>query len=152
MQVKNILDQKETKGVITVQSSTGFDEAIALLVKHQISCLPIVDDGELKGIISDRDILKKIDSTGCDVKNMTVADAMSTKLIVGVPEDEIEYLAGVMDKNWIRHIPIVQGDKLIGLVSQRDIVHFLHHHAQIENRYLSYYMESLQHRDKSGDH
>jgi CBS domain-containing protein len=76
---------------------------------------------------------------------------MSTELIIGLPDDDIAYIAGVMDKNWIRHIPVLDGDNLIGLVSQRDVVKTQTKNINIENRYLNLYMDMFERRDKSGD-
>ena len=150
MLVKNILEQKD-RDTVTAEPGMSVEKAMEALITNNISCLPVVENGTLVGIISDKDIFKKIFEATGDYKKLNVKDIMTENPLVGVPDDELEYVAGVMDQNWIRHIPIVQGDKVVGIVSQRDVIHFLHHNATLENRYLNLYMESLHRRDKSGD-
>ena len=151
MLVKDILESK-AREVVSVEIGTTIDEAMDLLISKGISCLPVVKGGEhLIGIISDRDIFRKIHQTKGDYHSLKVGDLMSTDLIVGLPEDDLEYIAGLMSKNWIRHIPIVQKDQIVGLVSSRDIVKAEATRTEIENRYLRLYMDGLGSRDRSAD-
>jgi CBS domain-containing protein len=66
---------------------------------------------------------------------------MTTDLLVGLAEDEIDYIGGVMTENKVRHIPIVEKDQLVGLISLGDVVKAEIKRMQIENRYLKLYME-----------
>ncbi len=151
MLVKNIIEKKQRK-IITTTEQTTIDEAMDLLIKNGIGCLPVIDEKEKPvGIISDSDIFKKIHETKGNYHDLNVADLMSDKLIVGFPDDEIEYIAGVMKKEYIRHIPIVVDDKLIGLVSLRDILELQTENIEIENRYLHLYSNGLHKRDRSSD-
>ncbi|MEA3297862.1 MAG: CBS domain-containing protein [candidate division Zixibacteria bacterium] len=149
MLVKALLKNKPRE-VVTANSSTLIDEAMELLISNKIGCLPVVEDsGKLIGIISDKDIFKKVHETKGDFHSLKVSDIMATDLIIGLPDDEINYIAGVMDKNWIRHVPIVDGERVIGLISLRDIVKEQAKKMEIENRYLDLYMNMR--KDKSGD-
>ena len=152
MLVKTLLANKPRE-IITSSKKTSLDAAMDLLISNNIGCLPVVDDdGKLIGIISDKDIFRKIHDTKGQYHDLTVGDVMTDALIVGLPDDDIAYIAGVMDKNWIRHVPILDGEKLVGLVSQRDIIRTQAEHHQIENRYLNLYIEGLHSRDKSADY
>jgi len=151
MLVKALLESKP-KEIVTARPSTSIDEAMDLLISKGIGCLPVLDEAsKLVGIISDKDIFKKVHETKGDYHKLKVEDVMSTELIIGLPDDDITYIAGVMDKNWIRHIPVVDGDQLIGLVSLRDIIKTQTTNIDIENRYLNLYMDMSHRRDKSGD-
>lgn len=151
MLVRTLLESRPRE-VITVTRSTTVDEAMDLLITNNIGCLPVMDDkGKLAGIVSDKDIFRKIHQTKGDYHSLTIKDVMTTELIVGLPEDNITYIAGVMNKNWVRHIPIVDGENLVGLVSLRDIIKTQTQDAEIENRYLKLYMGGLGARDKSAD-
>jgi len=152
MRVRALLETKPSP-IVIAKPSTGIDEAMELLIGNNIGCLPVVDStGHLAGIVSDKDIFKKIHETKGEYHGLSVKDVMTTEVIVGVPDDEIEYIAGVMDKNWIRHIPIMEGEDLIGVVSLRDVNKSLVKSTKSENRYLNMYMDSLHRRDRSGDH
>ncbi|MCK4632714.1 MAG: CBS domain-containing protein [candidate division Zixibacteria bacterium] len=148
MTVKKIMAIKPEE-VITTKAETSIDEAMDLLISNKIGCLPVVeDDGKLIGIVSDHDIFARIHATKGNYHSLKVADLMITNLIVGLPDDDLEYIAGVMKKNWIRHVPIVKGDHVIGIISQRDIIKSQAKRAEVENRYL---MDMLQGGDRSGD-
>ena len=140
MLVKDILNQQKRK-IITAGEKTTIKQAMKLMVDNKISCLPVLeDDGKLVGIISDKDIFWKIYETECHIREMTVGEVMTSNLIVGVPEDEVPYIAGVMTENKIRHVPIIQQDRMIGLVSVGDIVKTQMENIKIENRYLQQYI------------
>jgi CBS domain-containing protein len=148
MQVKTLLESKP-KQIVSSNPLTSIDEAMGLLITNNIGCLPVVDDKDmLVGILSDKDIFARIYQTKGNYQSLKVEDVMTTDLIVGLPSDDIEYIAGVMEKNSIRHVPIVDGERLIGLISLRDIVKTQTVAREVENRYL---MDMLERRDKSGD-
>jgi CBS domain-containing protein len=151
MLVRALLEQKPRQ-VITAHPSMTIENAMDLLISHNIGCLPVVDrNNNLVGIVSDKDIFRRIHQSRGQYHTLRVEDVMSTDLIVGLPDDDVSYIAGIMDKNWIRHVPIVDGEAIIGMISQRDIIKTEAAHHEIENRYLNLYMDSLHRRDKSGD-
>ncbi len=151
MFVRTLLETKDQK-LITTTPDASLEKAMDLLIDNGIGCLPVLNGvGKLVGIISDKDIFKKIHETRGDYRKCNVEEVMTAELIVGLPEDDINYIAGVMDKNWIRHVPIVDGEKVIGIVSLRDINKATAENVKIENRYLNLYMEMMNRRDKSGD-
>ncbi len=141
MLVKDILQAKD-KRLITVGPDATLKQAMELLLKNKISSLPVLDDDEkLIGIISDKDIFRKAYEDAQGFQSKTVGDCMSTNLIVGLPEDDLAYIAGVMTENRIRHVPIVHREKIIGLLSVGDIVKTQMEHIKVENRYLWQYIE-----------
>jgi len=141
MKAKDILQVKQREP-ITVSPKTNLKEAMKLLITNRISCLPVLsDDSQLVGIISDKDIFKAIYENPDSFSAMPVGDNMSTNLIVGLADDELNYIAGLMTNNRIRHIPIVKDRQLIGLVSVGDIVKSQMTDIEVENRYLKIYIE-----------
>jgi len=151
MLVRTLLESKP-RDLITTAPDTSVEKAMDLLITHNIGCLPVVETGgKLVGIISDKDIFRKIHETKGKYHELAVRDLMTTDLIVGLPDDDIEYIAGVMDNNWIRHIPVVEGDRLTGLVSIGDVNRVRTSRHEIENRYLKLYMSGLGTRDHSSD-
>lgn len=141
MTVKDLLRDK-SKDVITTGSEVSVEEAMARLLKHRISCLPVVDaKGQLVGIISDKDIFRCAYESSDDFKSKQVAELMTSDVIVGVSTDTVGFVAGLMTQNRIRHIPIVDGKSLVGLVSVGDIVKTQIEDIKIENRYLKQYID-----------
>ncbi len=152
MLVRAMMEDKP-QNLVTATAETTVENAMEMLINKRISCLPILDsDQKLVGVVSDQDIFKKIHEHSGDYRVLRLGDFMTTELIVGVPEDSLEYVAKIMTKNWIRHLPIVDGDDLVGLVSQRDIVREQSQNMEAENRYLKLYTNSMGSRDKSSDH
>ena len=151
MRVKTLLKRNQ-RDLVTALPSTTVDEAMDMLINNNIGCLPVLGhSGKLAGMISDKDIFRKVHETKGNYHDLKVGDLMSTDLIIGVPDDDLAYIASVMDKNWIRHVPIVDGEEMVGLVSQRDIIKTRSSRHERENRYLKMYMDGLHHRDQSGD-
>ena len=141
MKVRDILKGKAQE-TITARPETKISEAMRLLIVNKISCLPVINESaNLLGIISDKDIFNKIFDDPDNFRASTVTDLMSTDLIVGVPDDEVCYIAGIMTNNRIRHVPIVENKQLAGLVSVGDVVKTQMENIEIENRYLKQYID-----------
>ncbi len=141
MLVKEVLKSK-TGDLRTVSSPTPVVDAMKILIENKIGCLPVVDKtGQLQGIISDKDIFRSVYDNHDGFASKTVADLMTTDVIIGVPDDDMHYIAGLMTKNYIRHIPIMEDRKMIGLISSGDVVKAQMKHIEIENRYLKMYID-----------
>lgn len=139
MLVKELLVQKT---VITAEKSTSIRQAMQSMLERRISCLPVIGERkELVGIISDKDIFRLLFENGDTIGESLVGDHMSTNLIVGLSSDEVEYIATIMTNNRIRHVPIVEGKTLVGLVSVGDIVKSQIDDFAAENRYLRQYID-----------
>ena len=143
MKVRDILESK--KPPMVIKSNQSIHEAIELLVENKIGSLVVVDSpGEVTGIITERDIFQMTSRHYIDFKNMTVNDYMSRKLVIGVPDDDISYIAQIITQNRIRHIPIIDDDKkLCGIVSIGDIVKAQLTMAEVQVRYLTEYITGL---------
>ncbi len=140
MLVKELLNNK-TRALIIAKPRTPILEAMRLMIQNRISCLPVVDNsGELAGIISDKDIFAAVYESQEGFAENTVAELMTDELIVSVPEDDLNYIANIMTTNRIRHVPVVDQSRLVGLVSIGDVVKEQMTQVQFENRYLMQYI------------
>ncbi len=143
-----VKEQLKTRNrdVITIDTETGIVEAMDVLIRNEISCLPVLAKAdELVGIVTDKDIFKAIYEHQDGFSSIKVRELMATNLIIGVPDDDMDYVAGLMTKNDIRHVPIMDQQKLVGLISSSDIVKSHRKRIEIENRYLKMYMEGTHH-------
>lgn len=113
-----------TEKVITLKSSMTISEAIDLLLKNRISGAPVVDEeGILVGVLSEKDCLRLFASGAYNqVPGAHVDHYMSKDLLTVGPNDGLFTVAGIFLKNTFRRLPVVEGGKLIGLVSRRDIL------------------------------
>ena len=122
MQVENILQSKGST-VYTVEAGAPLSEAIRLLNKYRIGAVVVVDaKGKVAGILSERDIVRCLDGDASDVLSSPVRSAMTAKVITTTRTQSVSNLAELMTHHRIRHIPVVEGGKLCGLVSIGDIV------------------------------
>ena len=141
MIVEDVLKSKRGK-VITTEPTASIPEVMDVLITNKISCLPVVDaDDNLIGIVSDKDIFMAIHRDNENFVSLTVNDLMTTNLVIGLSDDDLNYIAGVMTNNRIRHVPIVEKNKIVGLLSVGDIVKAQMKVMEIENRYLKQYIE-----------
>lgn len=151
MRIADILRKKGT-GVVTIESSATVHDAIRKLNEHGIgSLVALGDSGEIDGIITERDILVECGERCTRLLGMPegragdcpslVRDVMTRDVIIGVPDDELSYVMGVMTKNRIRHLPILDDGKLAGIVSIGDVVNAHVVEKEYENRVLKEYIQ-----------
>lgn len=109
-----------SRNVATVSSNQTIKEAAELMNQHNIGSIPVVDQGELKGIVTDRDITLRSTAQGLD-SNTMVSQVMSTNLVSGHSTMSTEEAAKVMAQHQIRRLPIVENNQLIGIVALGDL-------------------------------
>lgn len=142
MQIKEILKSKGTH-VWSIGQNATLHEALRILVNHKIGALLVfAENGEIAGILSERDILRECERQPQNWATREVGEAMTQKLIVATPEDSVEYIMGIMTQNRVRHIPVVCEGKLEGIVSIGDVVKAQLKDSQYENKYLKEYIAS----------
>ena len=124
--------------LITIGENDTVDDAIQKLIEHHISALPVCDSkGFLVGIVSERDFLAKCSAHSKDVPKTKMKDIMTRDVVVCVPEDDLDYVMGVMTQKGIRHVPIMVGARPEGIISIRDLIEERLEACQLEVRTLS---------------
>jgi CBS domain-containing protein len=140
MKVSSLLSGKEA-GVITISPDETLHAASTLLTTHNIGAVVAVDaEGLPVGILSERDIIHAIAAHGTAALEQPVSTVMTTQLIIAVPDDELAYLSSTMTAKRIRHLPVMQGDNLIGMVSIGDLVKAQRDHFEGEARAYERYI------------
>ncbi|NLG85461.1 MAG: CBS domain-containing protein [Firmicutes bacterium] len=140
MQVGDLLREKGQE-VITVPATATAYEAMGKLVEHRIGSVVVVDEtGFPVGIITERDFLRLSYEHGEKLRGMKVAEIMTRDLLVGIPTDTLEYAMSIMTTNRLRHLPIVSGRELVGIISIGDVVKALLKETEATNRYLKDYI------------
>lgn len=139
MKIKDILKIKD-RPTQTIGPDDTVQAATQKLAENNIGALPVCDTkGMLLGIVSERDLLKEY-SQGSRAGSTKIKDVMTKDVAIGIPEDELEYIMGMMTQRGIRHLPIMVGPKLGGIISMRDIVETQLEESKVEVRYLSNYI------------
>jgi len=117
--------------VVTVEAEATVQEAVDLMNKHEIGCLIVVLKGKPVGIITERDMLKRVLAKSIDPEKIKVSEIMSVPLIVGKPEMEVENAVKLMFKSKIKKLPVIQRGRLVGLVTLTDLTRFQPHMIRI---------------------
>lgn len=140
MKVKDILATKGSR-VITIEKSTTAFDAMAIFSSNRVGSLLVVDkDDAILGIIAAKDVLMAVANHYETIKQITVEKIMTTDLIVCGEDDDIEYVQTTMTENRIRHIPVLAGKQLKGIISIGDVVKSQIKEMHVENKYLKDYM------------
>jgi CBS domain-containing protein len=116
---------------------------VQVLVRHNIGSLMVCEEADCRrmlGIITERDILRALAAHRGSLETIEVADIMTTNVITGTPADSVEDIMGVMTDNRIRHLPILENEELVGIISIGDIVKAQHDALTMENHYLKSYL------------
>ena len=123
MIVRTILKDKSSADVATTVAGQKIGDAAKLLDQRRIGALVVVDEQRsLAGILSERDIVRGLSRHGLAVLDMRVGDLMTADVLTCAPDDTIESLMNTMTSNRIRHLPVLDGGKLAGIITIGDVV------------------------------
>lgn len=125
-----------TKTVITVDKDQSIHDAAKIMSEKQIGCIVVMDEGKPVGIATERDILQRLVAKSLDASEVKMRDITSKPLIIINGNMPIVNAIRVMQKNNIRHLPIIEKGKLVGIVTQRDLLRALALHVLISFRPL----------------
>jgi CBS domain-containing protein len=121
MFISEILERKGGD-VVTVSCDTPVREAVALLAERRIGAAPVMKDGEVVGIMSERDVIYCLQAGGAEMLDWPVEKVMSTPAITAEPDMPVLAGLSMMTERRIRHLPVVVDGRLVGLVSIGDLV------------------------------
>jgi CBS domain-containing protein len=114
-----------TESPIAVEPSTTVVEAATSMANEDVGPLPVVQDGRLVGIVTDRDLVVRVLAEGRDAASTTVGDIASSDLVTVTPDTELQNALDLMSQNQVRRLPVVENDRLVGIVAQADIARAL---------------------------
>jgi CBS domain-containing protein len=118
-------------------------EVAEYMAERRIGAVAVLDGQRVVGIVSERDIMSKVVAKGLDPAKTHVSEVMSRELLVASPDDSYEDAARKMRQAGIRHLPVVEGGKLIGMVSQRDLLQVDLSAKDEEIRWLNAYIHFI---------
>lgn len=110
-----------TSASVTESPSDSLRSAADTMWRQQTGSLLVMDGDALVGIVTERDVMKAV-ARGRDVDSTPVSEVMTRDVLTITPHTSLHEAARHMASRWIRHLPVLDGDKLVGIVSQRDLV------------------------------
>ena len=129
--------------VVTVDVGSNVREAVARLAQHRIGALPVCDSGAVAGIMSERDVIYALQSHGADILDWPVEKIMTAPAITVETGKEILSALSLMTQRRIRHLPVVEGGRIIGLVSIGDLVKYRMDQIEQEAEAMLTYIQSV---------
>lgn len=121
MQVENIL-QTKGRAVTTIAARATIAEAVELLNNHRIGAVVVIDKGRVAGILSERDVVRHLGQDWASLAARPVSDVMTKNVVTTGRQASVTELMERMTEHRIRHIPVVEGGELVGIVSIGDVV------------------------------
>lgn len=108
--------------VVTVDAGTPVSQAVALLAERRIGAVPVLGDGAVVGVFSERDVITGLAAGGAETLARPVSAAMTAPAVTVAPELPVLVALSLMTRRRIRHLPVLEGGRLVGLVSIGDLV------------------------------
>jgi CBS domain-containing protein len=142
MQLQEILAQKPS-GIISIEASISVQEATQAMYDKRIGALLVKSDtGQFVGILTDRDILRFYAEQLGDADKMKVSEVMTENFFVETLDSTSERAESVMTEKRVRHLPIVDGEQVVGMISIGDLVKAQLHETAVEAKSLRDYISS----------
>lgn len=140
MKIEEILRSKG-HDVVTITESKSVLDAVQVLVDHNIGGLVVMEGERPTGILTERDILRLTARNPGELGSIQVGSVMTRELITARPEDQLAEMMDVMTESKIRHLPVMEGDRLTGIISIGDLVNACRVMAEEENSQLRQYIQ-----------
>jgi CBS domain-containing protein len=142
MLVRSIV-QRKGDWVATVAPDTPVSQAVGELSRHGVGALVVSSDGStIAGILSERDVVRGVANHGTAALDLAVAELMTEEVLTCRLDETVDSLMAIMTSNRCRHLPVVDGDVLVGIVSIGDVVNHRVEELQVEARTLHDYIET----------
>lgn len=138
--VKQLLDAKGYDVWSIIPDATVFD-ALTLMAQKEVGALTVVEDEQLVGIISERDYARKVILQGKTSRTTLVREIMTTRVICTYPEQTVEECMALLTEWRIRHLPVLENESIIGIISIGDLVKSLISHQQFMIEQLERYIK-----------
>lgn len=140
MIIRDILTVK-SDDICAISPMQTVADAISQMVAHDVGSLVVRQDGVMVGLLTERDVLRGISKLGGTFVTHKVSDMMVTEPIIGSPTDTVDYVRGVMTENRVSHLPVMEGDNLLGIISFHDVARACLNAADFENQLLKRYIK-----------
>lgn len=134
--------QNRRGAITTCDAKTRVGDACAILAEQRIGALPVLDNGSVAGIFSERDLIYKLNELGPAVLDCQVKEIMTAPAVTVEPETEALAALSLMTKRRIRHLPVMQGGQMIGFVSIGDLVKYRIDKIQSEAEAMRVYIQT----------
>ncbi|MBM3351452.1 MAG: CBS domain-containing protein [Betaproteobacteria bacterium] len=120
--LQQVLDAKKIHNIISVSPDQLVYDALVVLAENRIGAVLVMEGEKLAGIFSERDYAREVRLKGRSSESTKIREVMTTKMIIASPHDTVDFAMSLLSEKRIRHLPILENDKLVGLLSIGDLV------------------------------
>jgi len=138
--VRKLLEAKKSETNFSIASTDTVLQALKIMAEERIGAILVTEGGKIVGIYTERDYLFKGELEGRAAKDTKVKDVMVSKMITVTKDTTVEQCMGLMKQYNVRHLPVVENDQLVGLVSMRDVMFAALENKESEIRGLENYI------------
>lgn len=138
--IQELLDAKNQKQILSVGIDASVMDAVTTMVENNVGAILVLEGEQIKGIMSERDYLRFIADRGRTARDTPVTELMTHKIIYTTPGATLNQVMGIMTEARIRHIPVLEGGKLLGIVSIGDIVKQIADNQEVHISFLEQYI------------
>jgi CBS domain-containing protein len=139
-QVAEILADKKMASVLSLDAEASVLEAVKKMVEENVGSLLVTQAGQIRGIVTERDYLRRVALEGRTDSDIPVGEIMSSPLIVVEPDTSVDECMALMTDRRIRHLPVVDGGEVVGVISIGDLVKFQSKQQSFQIQYLNEYI------------
>ncbi len=140
MKIRDILLGKG-HNVVTIAGDRTVLDAVTILTKLNIGSVMVVDGDRPIGILTERDVLRLTESSGGQLGSFMVSSVMTRELVTATPDDRLHEAIEVMTEQRVRHLPVIEGERLVGILSIGDLLNACRTVAEQENSLLRGYIQ-----------
>lgn len=140
MIIRDILNVKGS-ALFSVAPGATVSEAVAIMVKNDIGSLVVMEEGRMAGMLTFREVLQALDARHGNLDDLQVGGIMVAEPVCVGPGESVDHLREVMIRNHVRYVPVIDGGRLIGVLSFHDVARAVIRETSSENRLLRRYIE-----------
>lgn len=142
MDIRNVLDAKNIKTVFSTRPDALVSDAIDDMVTRDIGSILVMQDEKMVGLITLRDIVRALKEKGKDLLDAKVESIMKPEPVTALPTTSIDEIRSLMIQHHVSHVPIMEEDKLVGVVSFFDVARTVLSETKFENELLKRYIRN----------
>lgn len=141
MTVRSLIEGREA-AITTCEATRSVGEAVKILAERRIGAMPVVDNGEVLGIFSERDVIYRIAADGPEILDQQVREVMTSPPVTVAPDTSALAALSLMTKRRVRHLPVMNAGEMVGFVSIGDLVKYRIDRIEAEAEAMRNYIQT----------
>lgn len=142
MTIARLIEGRDPLDIITCDAAASVRDAVALLAGKRIGAMPVIGDGEVAGIFSERDVIYQLQNHGLAMLDKKVGEVMTAPAVTVAPDTSILAALSLMTRRRIRHLPVLEDGRMVGFISIGDMVKHRIDAIEAEAEQLRVYIQS----------